>query len=219
MHLKFKLPEKRRLLVLPDEPAGRTLRVAFFDADNTLRNAQSGKPSPHGRKDVVIYPHCFSRLKELCDSGYLLAIVSNQAGIELGYISRGEVEEAMHATMQTFAEKGIQFHYYDYAEHYDEDRKPEPGMAWRLERRLHMAGYSVNWAESFMVGDAGWKKDRDLQPDGLPGSDHSNSDRRFAENIAMKHPGFGFFHPREFFRAETPAGKGTLLPTHGARNE
>ncbi len=72
-------------------------------------------------------------------------------------------------------------------------------MAWRLERKLHQLKRKIDWQQSFMVGDAAWKKARDLQPDGSPGNDHSDSDRLFAENIALKHPGFGFFHPRDFF--------------------
>ncbi len=200
---RLQLPKKRRSLVLPATLADRTLRVAFFDADNTLRNTHSGKPSPHGRADLIVYPHCFARLKELGDEGYLLAIVSNQAGIELGHISRAEVEEAMQATLHSYAEKGVTFNYYDYAELYNDDRKPEPGMAWRLERQLQLAGYAINWSASFMVGDAAWKRGQDLRPDGTPGKDHANSDRRFADNIAMKHPGFGFFHPDDFFRGHT----------------
>lgn len=192
-------PDKRRTLVLPQHIKSKDLVVAFFDADQTLRKARSGKASPHGRHDVAINRQAFSKLKQLTDDGIFMAIVSNQAGIELGYISISEVEEAMHGTMHLFAEKGVFFNYYDYAEHYDEDRKPEPGMAWRLERLLHLHGYAINWAESFMVGDAAWKESVETRPDGKPGTDHSNSDRRFAENIANKYHGFGFFHPDEFF--------------------
>lgn len=209
---RYRLPDKRRSLILPAITAGRTVRIAFFDADNTLRHTRSGKPSPHGRSDLIIHHGCFSKLKELVEAGFLLAIVSNQAGIELGYISRSEVEEAMQETLRIFAEKGIFFNYYDYAELYNDDRKPEPGMAWRLERQLHQAGIEVNWAESFMVGDAAWKRGHDRRPDGSPGEDHSNSDRRFAENIAIKHPGFGFFHPAEFFRDRPKTGSSVNKP-------
>ncbi len=214
---RYRLPEKRRSLILPAITAGRTVRIAFFDADNTLRHARSGKPSPHGKADLVVHHSCFCKLKELSEAGFLLAVVSNQAGIELGHISRAEVEEAMQETLRIFADKGIQFNYYDYAELYNDDRKPEAGMAWRLERQLQMAGFSVNWAESFMVGDAAWKRGHDCRPDGTPGEDHSNSDRRFAETIALKHPGFGFFHPADFFRDRPTSGHPEIDPGHETR--
>lgn len=197
--IKANIPEKRRILLPPTNATGSLLPVAFFDADNTLRYTRSGKPSPHGRHDVIVIRETFARLAELQNQGYLLAIVSNQAGIELGMISSEEVEEAMQETLRVFAENHIFFNYYDYADWRDKNRKPEPEMAWRLERKLHHAGFAINWSSSFMVGDAAWKKGRDSQPDGTPGNDHASSDRRFAENIALKHPGFGFFHPRHYF--------------------
>ncbi len=50
-----------------------------------------------------------------------------------------------------------------------------------------------------MVGDAGWKKGRDTRPDGVPGTDHSSSDRLFAEKIARRHPEFTFFYAKDYF--------------------
>lgn len=193
------LPKQRRKLVLPMHGTSRELCVAFFDADHTLRQTRSKKCSPHGRHDVMIYRHAADKLRKLSEDGWLLAIVSNQAGIELGYVSIAEVEDAMQETMRQFAALGAVFNYYDYAEKYDENRKPDTEMAWRLERKLQQVKYKINWQQSYMVGDAAWKKGKDLQPDGSLGCDHSDSDRLFAENIAMKHPGFGFFHPRDFF--------------------
>lgn len=173
--------------------------MAFFDADNTLRFTRSKKPSPHGRHDVILIRETFRKLRELAENGYFLAIVSNQAGIEQGYISYQEVEEAFQETLRQFSEQRIIFNYYDFAEKKDDDRKPETGMAFRLERKLKLAGHDIDWQNSFMVGDAGWKKGRDFRPDGSPGTDHSSSDRLFAENLARKHSGFLYFHAANFF--------------------
>lgn len=192
-------PEKRRSLLLSANLSGNPLPVAFFDADSTLRFTRSGKPSPHGRHDVQLIKSSFKKLQELMASGYLLAIVSNQAGIENKFISLAEVEEAFQETLKQFFEKGIDFNYYDFAERKDENRKPGIGMACRLERKMRLAGKSIAWERSFMVGDAGWKKGRDTRPDGRPGTDHSSSDRLFAENLARNHPGFAFFHAEDFF--------------------
>lgn len=184
---------------MPSKPLPAFVKVAFFDADSTLRVTRSRKPSPQGRHDVKVMAQAFPALKKLYEQDYLLAIVSNQAGIELGIITAAEVEEAMQETIRQFATKNIYFSYYDFADYRDKNRKPEPEMAWRLERKLKLAGKSINWSESFMVGDAAWKKGKDVRPDGQPGTDHSNSDRHFAENIAKKHMGFRFFHPEEFY--------------------
>lgn len=193
------LPSKRRKLILPDKPLPELVKVAFFDADRTLRVTHSRKRSPQGQQDVKILTQAFPALKKLYERDYLLAIVSNQAGIGLGIITEAEVEDAMQETIRQFASKSIYFSYYDFAKYYDNNRKPELEMAWRLEHKLKLAGKGINWPESFMVGDAAWQKGKDLRPDGQPGTDHSNSDRLFAENIAKKHPGFRFFHPENFY--------------------
>jgi HAD superfamily hydrolase (TIGR01662 family) len=136
----------------------------------------------------------------LSQQGFLLAIASNQAGITNGYISFAEVEEAFQETLRKFADMGIVFNYYDFAEEKDENRKPGVEMAWRLERKLNYLGRKIDWPRSFMVGDAGWKKGKDLRPDGSMGTDHSSSDRLFAENIARRHAGFAFFYANDFFK-------------------
>ncbi|MDN5280498.1 MAG: bifunctional polynucleotide phosphatase/kinase [Clostridiales bacterium] len=192
-------PAKRRQLVLTGNLVGSLLPVAFFDADSTIRVTRSGKPSPHGRHDVIILPESFKKLEELVHKGYVLVIVSNQAGIDLGYISLAEVEEAFQETLHQFSRQGIFFNYYDFAEKKDENRKPEIEMARRLERKMKLNGKNIDWNKSFMVGDAGWKKGRDFRPDGSPGIDHSSSDRIFAENLARFHEGFAFFHAKDFF--------------------
>ncbi|GAB4284052.1 MAG: hypothetical protein Kow0029_30450 [Candidatus Rifleibacteriota bacterium] len=193
-------PEKRRKLVLPAKISGQSIPVAFFDADNTIRTTRSGKPSPHGKHDVRIFRETSTKLKDLINQGYILAIISNQAGIEKGYITYPEVEEAFQETLRLFAEEQVFFNYYDFAEKKDENRKPDIMMALRLEKKLKLAGLDVAWEKSFIVGDAGWKRNRDVQPDGTPGTDHSSSDRIFAANISKKHKGFAFFHPKYFFK-------------------
>ncbi len=192
-------PEKRRKVILTANLTEKSIPVAFFDADNTLRCTRSKKPSPHGRHDVILIRETFRKLRELAEKAYFLAIVSNQAGIEQLHTSYPEVEEAFQETLRQFSEQGVIFNYYDFAEKKDNDRKPETGMALRLERKLKLVGHDIDWQNSFMVGDAGWKKDRDFRPDGSPGTDHSSSDRLFAENLAREHPGFLYFHAATYF--------------------
>jgi DNA 3'-phosphatase len=204
-------PKNRRTLILPKQfkdSFGKNVCVAFFDADQTLRTSKSGKPSPHGAKDTEIFKHCTAKLFETAQKNYLLAIVSNQAGIKLGFITVGEVIESMHATIEYFASQGVFFNYYDFAENYDDHRKPNTGMALLLEHKLKESGLTLDWNNSFMVGDAAYKRKVDIQPNGQPGTDHSNTDRLFAENIAKTHKGFKFYHPREFFGAPDTTKRG-----------
>ncbi len=56
-------------------------------------------------------------------------------------------------------------------------------------------GVHIDYEASFMVGDAGYKRDVDEDhPDGRPADDFSNSDRGFAENL-----GIPFSEPTDYF--------------------
>jgi bifunctional polynucleotide phosphatase/kinase len=194
------LPDKRRTLVLPaiicaDSP----VPVAFFDADQTLRKSKTHKPSPEGAEDCIVFEECADKLKELSHKGYILAIVSNQAGVGLGKVSKEQVESAMQETIGIFSNHKVFFNYYDYADKYDNYRKPNIGMAKHLETELKAQGYELDWNASFMVGDAAYKRGKDLQPNGEPGRDHSNADRLFAENITKTHKGFKFYYALDYF--------------------
>ncbi len=196
-----RFPTSRREISPSFRPSdGKKVRIAFFDADSTLRVAPSGSVSANGPKDVAVLPMLREKLRELESQGFLLAIVSNQAGVQKGYVTAKDAEAALAFTISELGQRGIRFHYFDFAENEDENRKPGLGMAERLAALVEAKfGVGVDWAGSFVVGDSGWKKGVDLEPDGTPGEDFSNTDRLFAENLAKKHPGVVFHHPRDFF--------------------
>lgn len=174
--------------------------IAFFDADSTLRVAAIGKPSPASSpEDVLILPNIIPKLQKLAEANYILAIVSNQGGISHGYSTVEKTDKTMAATVEMISRLGVNFNFFDYADAYNEYRKPNIGMALLIEKELNKQDIKIDWENSFMVGDAAWKRNVDKEPNGKLGSDHSNSDRLFAENIAKIHPGFKFFHPRDFF--------------------
>jgi DNA 3'-phosphatase len=171
------------------------IKVAFFDADSTLRVSKSGSVSANGPNDFEILPGTVDAIQRLNADGYFVAIVSNQAGIPR-YISRETADEALKNLVDTFARNGAIIDYYDFAENYDSNRKPGVGMANRLERlATEKLGrpISIDRKKSFMVGDAGWKKG-EQRPDGREGFSLSNSDRLFAENY-----GIPFREAQDFF--------------------
>jgi DNA 3'-phosphatase len=177
------------------------VKIAFFDADSTLRVAPSGKPSANGPKDVAILPMISERLIELEKQGYLLAVASNQAGVQFGHVSLADADAALRYALEQLSRLGVKFHYYDFAEREDENRKPQTGMARRLAGLVkEKLGREVDWKNTIMVGDSAWKKGVDLEPDGVTmGEDVSNADRLFGENMAKEFGGVTFHHPRNFF--------------------
>jgi DNA 3'-phosphatase len=194
------IPSERRVLAPSFTPASGPVKIAFFDADSTLRVAPSGKPSANSATDVAILPMVAPKLAELASEGYLIAVVSNQAGVKYGHVTLPVADAALKFCLQQLTDLGGVLHYYDFAEDEDDNRKPEIGMGKRLvelvEKKLQR---QVDWKNSFMVGDSGWKKGVDTEPEGGPGEDHSSSDRQFAENMAKAYGSCPFHHPRKFF--------------------
>jgi DNA 3'-phosphatase len=162
------------------------VKVAFFDADSTLRKSKSGKFIVGEPSDVEILSGVVEKIKELNAQGYLIAVVSNQGGVPK-QVSYENADQTLLATLQMIRDQGAVIHYYDFAEGKNENRKPGTGMAKNLQRVLDMdfpEGVKIDYAQSFMVGDAAYKKG-ELRPDGTKGNDFSNSDRLFAEAIKV----------------------------------
>ncbi len=172
------------------------VKVAFFDADSTLRISKSGSVSANSSDDVLVLPTISEELKKKSEEGYLIAVVSNQGGVEHGHVSLKVAEEALSYMVKLIEIEAGVVHYFDFAEARDEFRKPQIGMAVRLQENLNAhCGFplAIDKENSFMVGDSAYKK-TDSKPNGLPGYDFSNSDRLFAENFGIK-----FYPAMEFF--------------------
>lgn len=169
------------------------IKVAFFDADSTLRVSQSGSVSANSVTDVLLLPFMKTKLLNLLDENFLIYIVSNQGGVSSGIITCDIAEGALMHTMQLLKEAGSLkkdvIHGFDFAENNDQFRKPGIGMAQKLERelkKLYGPRASIDKSQSIMVGDSAFKKNVDIKPDGTMGTHFSNSDRLFAENYGVK---------------------------------
>jgi DNA 3'-phosphatase len=162
------------------------VKVAFFDADSTLRVSRTGSVSANTPTDVALLPGVAEKLTELHAQGYLIAIVSNQAGVEDGHVKLADADAALRHTVDLIRVLGGEVHYVDYAETRGPDRKPNGGMFDRLAQLLGATfNASVDMSLSFMSGDSAYKK-TEIRPDGRQGSNFSNSDRLFAEGVGLR---------------------------------
>lgn len=187
--------ERQTFLVDPILAETGRVKVAFFDADSTLRISRSGLPWASYDTDFIVLPGVAEKIRELNRQGYVVAIVSNQGRIPVSLTFK-EADEAFFNLAVRLKTMGAIVHYFDFAEKVDEYRKPNPGMFSRLEANLRTrfgSTTSIDKANSFMVGDAAYKKS-ELRPDGRQGADFSNADRGFAERS-----GIGFVEASTFF--------------------
>lgn len=175
----------------------RKIKVAFFDADSTIRVATSGSVSANHVKDVTLLPYMHKKMKQLFYDNYLIYIVSNQGGVSKKIITCETAEGALVYTIKLMKDEGMIVHGFDYAESDDKYRKPDIGMINKLEKKLKStfgSSASIDKSLSFMVGDSAYKKDIDITPWGDLGTHFSNSDRLFAEKYQIR-----FFEAAVFF--------------------
>ncbi len=189
--------ERRKLINKGFDTKNNRVKVAFFDADSTLRLAPSKSVSANGPTDVAILPGVAAKIAELNAQGFLVAIVSNQGGVAEGHVSLTVADQALRYTMKLIQDQNpnAKFHYYDMAERGKGDyfTKPSIGMGKYLELILKNQDLEIDWESSFMVGDSRFKKDA-ITPVGTAGADFSDADRLFAQNLDLR-----CYDPRTFF--------------------
>lgn len=152
-------------------------KILFADLDGTLIDTISGSVFPKGIWDMQFKWDVLYAIKEY---GFgLLIIVSNQGGIEKGFVderhfSKGKMNYIQFALMEYL---GIPVEY-DYCKFNDKDnpfRKPNTGMLEHIcKKDLSKHNITVNKEDMLMIGDASGKEGQ-----------FSDSDKKTAENFGI----------------------------------
>lgn len=134
-------------------------KAIFLDLDGTLIQTKSGETFPKDNDDWKFKDKVVDIVKGFTDKGFIPIIVSNQGGIEAGFVKQEEFDNKLDIIRSQISEYlGVDIHgaYCSLGESYF--RKPNPGMAYRMAIDLEL-----NLRNSIMVGDM-------------------ESDRKFAKN-------------------------------------
>lgn len=141
---------------MPDKTKGKH-RALFLDRDGVI-NEDYGYV--HKKEDFIFVGGVFQLVSTAKEKGYLVIIVTNQAGIGRGYYSEGDFVRLMDWVKQRFAEKGgtidavfhCPFHPIHGVGKYKQKsffRKPEPGMLLQAAQ-----DYGLHLPSSVLVGDS-----------------------------------------------------------------
>jgi D-glycero-D-manno-heptose 1,7-bisphosphate phosphatase len=134
-----------------------TVRPAvFLDRDGTI-NVE--KDYLHRIEDFEFIPGAPEAIKRLNDSGFLVIVVTNQAGVARGYYAEEAVVALHEHTQQLLADYGTRIDAFYHCPHHPTEglgnyridcgcRKGSPGMLLQAARE-----HSINLARSFMIGD------------------------------------------------------------------
>jgi D-glycero-D-manno-heptose 1,7-bisphosphate phosphatase len=131
--------------------------IVFLDRDGTLIEEVGYLRDPSA---VRILPGAVEALRLLSRNGFLLVVVSNQAGLARGKFTEAEMEAVHRRFVSSFGVEGIVFDAIEYCPHHPEGtveayrracgcRKPGTRLPEEILRRLHVP----DTCPRFVVGD------------------------------------------------------------------
>ncbi|HOP74990.1 MAG TPA: HAD family hydrolase [Bacillota bacterium] len=120
----------------------------FLDRDGVINDNTRHVNHP---RDLVLYPWVSSAIRQLKEAGYYVFIVTNQGGIELGFLTHRQLE-AIHSQLRLLlAAENAEIDEIVYCPHFHHPcncRKPKPGMLQTLIDKYHL-----DPALCWMIGD------------------------------------------------------------------
>ncbi|TZF83696.1 HAD family hydrolase [Pedobacter sp. BS3] len=131
-------------------------KAIFLDKDGTLIPDIPFNVNP----DVVsLEKNAVEGLIQLQAQGYLLIVVSNQAGIAHGYFKEAQLEPVKQKLFELLSQHGLYLNGFYYCPHHPygiirayrrncECRKPQPGLLLKAA-----ADWNIDLTESWMIGD------------------------------------------------------------------
>lgn len=131
-------------------------KVVFLDKDGTLVIDVAYNVDP---EKMQLAPYAIEALKQLQDHGYKLIVISNQAGVALGYFSEADIRPVMMKIDQLLHAGKVTLSDFYYCPHYEKGsvagyaiachcRKPQPGLFLKAAEEHH-----IDLANSWMIGD------------------------------------------------------------------
>lgn len=140
---------------IPNILSQRKIPAVFVDKDGTLIENTG---YPHGT-EITVIASTLKLLKKYYNDGYLLIMITNQAGIAKGKFSFDEMQQNIDSIKKHYARNGISFADVQYCPYHSEGtipeyrfvskaRKPEAGMILRACENCR-----IDLKKSVMIGD------------------------------------------------------------------
>jgi D-glycero-D-manno-heptose 1,7-bisphosphate phosphatase len=131
-------------------------KAVFLDKDGTLIPDIPYNVDPNL---ITLQPDSVVGLQRLQEEGYLLIIISNQAGVARGYFTEDKLPAVEQRLAEILATHDLKLSGFYYCPHYPdgsvdgynidcECRKPMPGMLLKAAKE-----HDIDLTESWMIGD------------------------------------------------------------------
>ena len=123
----------------------------FIDRDGTIIKQIDGHYIS-SIEQIELIENIFPAILMLQNEGYLVIIVTNQAGINKGILSNEQVDEINQHIIQLLKKQGIDISAVYVCPHKPEEqckcRKPQPGLLLKAAKE-----YNIDLENSIMIGD------------------------------------------------------------------
>ena len=123
----------------------------FIDRDGTIIKQIDGYYIS-SIEQIELIENIFPAILMLQNEGYLVIIVTNQAGINKGILSNEQVDEINQHIIQLLKKQGIDISAVYVCPHKPEEqckcRKPQPGLLLKAAKE-----YNIDLENSIMIGD------------------------------------------------------------------
>lgn len=126
-------------------------RALFLDRDGTI-NVE--KNYVFKKEDFIFRRGIFKLLRQFLKAGYLIFVISNQAGIARGYFTEEDLKVLNAWMIEKFRKRGIKITTAYHCPHHPgftgecDCRKPKPGMILKAIGEYHLSA-----EESVLIGD------------------------------------------------------------------
>jgi D-glycero-D-manno-heptose 1,7-bisphosphate phosphatase len=131
-------------------------KALFIDRDGVINEDCA---YPYKPEHIVFKEDIFDFCRKALEKGYIIVVVTNQAGVAKGYFQEEDVVRLHEWMNNKFIEQGVEiagfyycpFHKKAIVEKYRVDsdcRKPKPGMIMQAAR-----DFDIDISKSLMVGD------------------------------------------------------------------
>lgn len=133
------------------------VKAVFLDRDGVINRYPGDAQYVKCGSEFKFLPGVKAALKRLNAAGYVLFIVSNQAGIAKGLFSQEELDKITLNMLKEFEDCRIKISGVYYCTHRTEDncscRKPKAGLIEKAITDSAKDGCAIERAASFFVGD------------------------------------------------------------------
>lgn len=123
-------------------------KAVFLDRDGVLNDNQKPVNRP---EDLILFPWAAPAVARLNFAGFFVFIVTNQGGIELGYLAHSQLEAIHEHLLALLRKENAVIDGIAYCPHFHQQcscRKPRPGMLLELS-----AAHHIQLTDSWMIGD------------------------------------------------------------------